>query len=94
VLAAGRRDGAVHVDVGDLVVEQKAPAAGPQLGAHRVDALHQLDDVVLAEAPAVVAFGGRVRGQLGAEGVHGGAVVPQPLEVLSLEPASRRPRRG
>ena len=81
LLAVCRRHRAIHIDVGHRAQQIPGPGA-PQLGSHRVNALHQLAHVLLVETSREVTRRGRVRNQVGVQSVHVGRVVPQALDVL------------
>ena len=88
--AQGRRHQAVDVEVGHRG-QQVLPTPLPQLRPHRVDGLHQFDDVVGCEPAAEVPRRRRVGDQVGAQGVHVGRVVAPDLDVL--QPGYRRTGR-
>ena len=81
LLSRRRRHRAIDVEVGHRAQQVAAPTL-PQLRSHRVDALHQGDDVCFAEATAEVPRRRRIRNQLCPQGVHVSGVVTPTLDVL------------
>ena len=88
-LSAGRRQHAVHIDVGHRSQQVAAPPL-PQLRAHRVDRLHPFDHVGRLETSTEVPRGRRVGDQVGAQGLHVGRVVSADLDILQPRAAAQR----
>ena len=87
LLSIRGRHRAVDVDVGDRA-QQVSPTPLPQRRPHRVDALHQFDDVRFGEATAEVPRRGRIGDQLRPQGVHVSRVVAQALDVFQPRAAT------
>ena len=87
-LAAARRQHPVDIEVGDRS-QQVLPASLPHLGSHRVDGLHQVDDIRGVETATEIPRRGRVGDQVGAQSVHVGRVVAPDLDVLQPRTAAQ-----
>ena len=88
-LAAGRGQHPVDIEVGG-VCQQVLSASLPHLRSHRVDGLHQVDDIRGVETATEIPRRGRVGDQLRTHSVHVGGVMTTNLDVLQPRTATQR----